>query len=328
MKILAYVFLILIIILLLYARVKDGFILSFNSQIYTNLVWDNLEINDVPSVRNTTIMRKRKGTNELFEVKINSQGFRDYEYNVNKPKDTIRIIAVGDSTTFGEGLNLEDTYVKQLETLLNNCCHRKVEVLNFGANGASTINELELIQKKSILYNPDILLLQMDPNDSDVIKQIKKVDSSLNKLILRLKNRESGLAQWLKCKLEFYKYYRYRKQLTLEDEYNNVTIPLKIIIDICKDRRINLVILSHDPIYRPTYYEKVVKYIKDQNLPFLDLKYSQFENLSYQERYVNGCVDSHGYAIDSHPSKHGGRIIAEELKDIFLTLPEFKDVCF
>jgi hypothetical protein len=50
-----------------------------------------------------------------FNVKINSYGLRDYEYLLNKPPGATRILALGDSVTFGFGVNLEDTYTKILE---------------------------------------------------------------------------------------------------------------------------------------------------------------------------------------------------------------------
>jgi hypothetical protein len=118
------------------------------SQYYTNLDWDDRDINDIPHRRNMVYENMVRGTNKIYKVKINSQGFRDYEYELDKPPDNLRIAVVSDSVTFGVGVNLEDTYVKQLERLLNNYCSRKVEILNFGASGASTVNELELIQKK------------------------------------------------------------------------------------------------------------------------------------------------------------------------------------
>ena len=49
-------------------------------------------------------------------VVFNSLGYRDYEFARIKPKGKFRILAVGDSQTFGIGINkLEDTFVKRLE---------------------------------------------------------------------------------------------------------------------------------------------------------------------------------------------------------------------
>src|SRR5580765_4844670 len=39
--------------------------------------------------------------NNTWEVKLNSQGFRNPEFSTNKPANTLRIVCLGDSWTFG-----------------------------------------------------------------------------------------------------------------------------------------------------------------------------------------------------------------------------------
>ena len=46
----------------------------------------------------------------------NQDGIRDRDYSRIKPSGAFRIAAVGDSGTFGLGLDLKDTWPKQLET--------------------------------------------------------------------------------------------------------------------------------------------------------------------------------------------------------------------
>lgn len=46
---------------------------------------------------------------------INSLGYRDREFTIEKPSDTYRIAVVGDSVTFGVGVELEETFVKGIE---------------------------------------------------------------------------------------------------------------------------------------------------------------------------------------------------------------------
>jgi len=90
-------------------------------------------------------------------VKINSQGFRDYEYSLDKPDRTYRIAVVGDSITFGWGVSLEDSYPKIIERELNKT--KKVEVLNFGFPGYVSSQELFLIKEKVLAYNPDMIIV-------------------------------------------------------------------------------------------------------------------------------------------------------------------------
>ncbi len=53
-----------------------------------------------------------------MQYTTNSLGYRDHEFSREK-EDLYRIVCVGDSATFGDGVQLESTYSKRLEQLLN-----------------------------------------------------------------------------------------------------------------------------------------------------------------------------------------------------------------
>lgn len=124
---------------------------------------------------------------------INSAGFRDYEYKVAKPEGTYRIIALGDSTTAGNGIpDVDKTYPKQLEKLLNgeNQSGKHYEVLNFGVGGYHTMQEVETLRVKGLEYSPDLVLLTFCMNDLD-LNADGKVAKRLNKANL-LSDEEVG----------------------------------------------------------------------------------------------------------------------------------------
>jgi lysophospholipase L1-like esterase len=98
-----------------------------------------------------------------LEVKINSTGFRDKEFEVPDQTRT-RIICVGDSITYGWGISLEDTYHKRLEALLNDRGH-DVDIMGLGVPGYNTVQEFHMIREKALSLGPDILLLQIAMND-------------------------------------------------------------------------------------------------------------------------------------------------------------------
>lgn len=115
-----------------------------------------------------------KATDKPFDARqkgfaINSQGFRDYEYPVAKPKQTIRILALGDSTTVGSGVpDMKDTYPKVLERLLNGRARGvRFEVLNMGVAGYDTLKEVELLRVRGLKYGPDLALIVFCINDFD-----------------------------------------------------------------------------------------------------------------------------------------------------------------
>jgi hypothetical protein len=96
-----------------------------------------------------------------FHVKINSYGFRDYEYPIEKPPNTFRIVALGDSITFGEGVELNETYPKILEKMLNEKSKKvKYEVLNFGVGGYNAAEKVEVLATVAINFTPDLIIFQ------------------------------------------------------------------------------------------------------------------------------------------------------------------------
>lgn len=109
-----------------------------------------------------------RAQNPGSDFSINNAGFRDYEYPEQKPPHTYRIVALGDSTTAGNGVaNLDDIFVKRLEKLLNNQTNRSVnyEVLNMAVGGYHTLQEVETLRVKGLKYNPDLVLVTFCAND-------------------------------------------------------------------------------------------------------------------------------------------------------------------
>jgi hypothetical protein len=60
-------------------------------------------------------------------VHINSHGTRGPEFSADKPANTIRILSLGDSRTFGWGLADEETYSRRLEQLLREFEGRNIQ---------------------------------------------------------------------------------------------------------------------------------------------------------------------------------------------------------
>jgi lysophospholipase L1-like esterase len=99
-----------------------------------------------------------------MHIKINSRGLRDKEYPYKKDDGTVRIGIFGDSFTFGEGVQNDETYPKVLEELLNKDdlvlnTKRRVEVLNFGIGKSGTSHQLAWYQKEGRKYDLDYVIV-------------------------------------------------------------------------------------------------------------------------------------------------------------------------
>ncbi len=131
--------------------------------------WDKyVGFNNIPNIEGYTERPEFK----MF-VKINSHGLRDREYPYQKPPNTVRIGVFGDSYTFGEGVQNDETYAKRLENMFRTNSDLKrlginVEVLNFGIGKTGTSHQLALYQKEGKKYNLDIVILGfLSRNDFD-----------------------------------------------------------------------------------------------------------------------------------------------------------------
>jgi len=94
---------------------------------------------------------------------------RDFYYPPEKAAGTFRIVAIGDSFTFGGKVQFDDTFPKRLERMLNlNTSQRKVEVLNWGIPGYSTVQEAELFEDAVMKFNPDLIVVEITLNDAEL----------------------------------------------------------------------------------------------------------------------------------------------------------------
>lgn len=117
-----------------------------------------------------------------FHVFTNSHGLRDYEYPLAKPADVYRIAVIGDSFAFGYGVEIEDTFVKQLERIINSRSGgRKFEVLNFGVDGYCTAEEVEMLKRKGLAYGPDMVIVAFISNDFIDSKLLWKMTEEMKK---------------------------------------------------------------------------------------------------------------------------------------------------
>ena len=106
----------------------------------------------------------------------NHAGFRGPEFTDDKPADVYRIIAVGDSTTFGVKTAESDTYARRLETTLREATKQPIEVLNAGIPGTNIYAHRLLIADKLIRYRPDLLIVYVLFNSRPEIEAFRRLE--------------------------------------------------------------------------------------------------------------------------------------------------------
>lgn len=124
--------------------------------------------------------------NEFWKGRVsNSLGFRNPEFDVVRAKGSLRIVCFGDSSTFGIGNRMTETWPAQLEARLRarlraqlratphtkwqtaewQTGYSKIEVINAGVPGYSSWQGLQHMQQELRRLQPDIVLASYANND-------------------------------------------------------------------------------------------------------------------------------------------------------------------
>jgi lysophospholipase L1-like esterase len=98
-------------------------------------------------------------------VTINSRGWRDAEYSLEKPQGATRLMVVGDSVVFGYGVEMEDMFPKVLERELNSQAQGHYEVISLGGAASHTHAQKNMIKDNVSVNKPDLVILAFNLND-------------------------------------------------------------------------------------------------------------------------------------------------------------------
>jgi GDSL-like Lipase/Acylhydrolase family len=101
---------------------------------------------------------------DAHAAEISAAGFREREYSPHAAAGVVRIAVIGDSFTFGSGIELNQRLTNRLEAELNRRGGR-FEVLNFGKPGHETEHEIETLRQVLDEAHPDFVLVQWFVND-------------------------------------------------------------------------------------------------------------------------------------------------------------------
>lgn len=100
------------------------------------------------------------------KIKINDNGLRDGNYPFKKEKDAFRIVVIGDSMTFGWGVEADGSYPKVLERMLNKVdSNKKFEVINISKLGSGPLRFSQFLEFMGLKYHPDLVIVTFFPGN-------------------------------------------------------------------------------------------------------------------------------------------------------------------
>lgn len=98
---------------------------------------------------------------------VNVFGYRGTPRPQTKPTGTFRIALMGDSLTYGQGVESNQTMAYYLEEILKKRMRKSVEVLNFGVPGYNLKDNVDQFRLFASKWHPDLVLLVLVDNDLD-----------------------------------------------------------------------------------------------------------------------------------------------------------------
>ena len=114
-------------------------------------------------VATTAVSPNPRGISDWYQP-----DFRDRRFNaayIDKQEGTFRVVAVGDSFTWGDGVHASDAWPDRLETRVRALGIGHFEVWNWSRRGWNTEAQWRSLQRRILELEPDLILLGYMLND-------------------------------------------------------------------------------------------------------------------------------------------------------------------
>ena len=273
-----------------------------------------------------------------FVYQVNDKGLRDNKNNFFRDPKAYHILIIGDSMTFGVGVNYEYTYASILENKLNDYFRikgKKFQVWNGGVPAYSLEQIAGSFEQKSIFLNPDMVILGFFKDDfvrpSWYYKGGILYDPAKNfwvqKLFAKSRLLSSILFRYEHQKYNPYYYYG-EYYLKVDQRWNNAMQNVETIHNICKKNGLQLLVLDLPTLFWKGHLKKE----ETKEYPF-NLKLEAFCKKN-GIAYKNGLFVFEGleakslWAIpdyDCHYNKKANQLVAESIFKTFLDTNIFQN---
>jgi lysophospholipase L1-like esterase len=248
-------------------------------------------------------------------VTYNDRGLRDHPI-LPKAEGEFRILALGDSVTFGWGVPQHQIFTSRLEELLPSRLQRPVRVINSGVGAYNTVQEVTYFKREGITLQPDLVLLPYVTND---IEENKGPFDPWSRGSLRGKSLPDMVITML-GKLWFYRLahhaYYFGRYMQLKEQalnqaqggegWSQSMSALGELVAMCREYNIPLIVFFkrwNSGEYNPLF-DDVVRHA--HGVPVKDMG-QWFEGLDIVSLVIS--------EIDGHLNAEGHRVMAEHMAD-------------
>ncbi len=138
---------------------------------------------------------RRTLVTERPRSRMSEPDFRQPGYEPGPKAGTFRILVLGDSFSWGDGVYYQDTFPYRLESRLNDLSRKfRFEVINWSRPGWNTVRQLRSLEPRMAELDPDVLVLAFVLNDPEPLER-----PALESMLLKAEGRQpsTGLSSWL-----------------------------------------------------------------------------------------------------------------------------------
>lgn len=252
-------------------------------------------------------------------VTVNTQGFRGTEDIGSRDTSRQRIFLLGDSYTWGSGINDNETYAAQLEALSDG----RLDVINGGSPGWGMFQFQVRLERWIDELAPDVVVVFI--NTADILRQPYANEEQEREFLRRstLRNNIRRISKIITVTvrlLERYRLQRQNRQVANAVPMNNVggvrpelyerllaedTSRLSDMVELTRQEGASLVLVAW-PQQIPTtdmFLAAMRAFADEHEIQYVDMTATLAEH----------DYDSYTLPMDHHPSALGHRLIAERL---------------
>jgi lysophospholipase L1-like esterase len=256
--------------------------------------------------------------NNGLTYKINNHGFRGPDYEIQKSPNTKRIIVLGDSFTFGEGVKVEHIFSSQLQKNLGKQNTNSVEVLNFGVSAWGTHDEINYCKHVCAKHEPDLIIVVFVLNDADYAGGLDLWEDFRTKYE-KQELKKSYLASYVYSMIARQTYGKKyidgltKSTLRHKEKWDKTLAYLKEGKQVADRIGAKYAVVIFPFMYElnegypfRSIHQMVSEYSSDNGIPVLDL-FDSFDGMSYTELWV--------HPSDQHPNEIGHKISADSIAE-------------
>lgn len=257
----------------------------------------------------------------LTDPNINNVGHRGFDFNLEKPANTLRLALLGDSVAYGNSVPFDETFSQRLASYLSARAQREygvdIQLYNFAVSVYGTAAEAELYRVKVRNYQPDFVLLAYtlnDPMPNDfvlgIVREARKNVNNYQQLLSRSQLLAWATVKWQQATQQRRNIARYQSFFTGDLWRENQRQLQQMRDDIAADnRQFAAVVVPMMQDFAQYPFTKAHQLLADQfkqlEVPLLDLlpPLSQYPYMDLRPHPKD----------DAHPNSLGHQVIADSI---------------